>query len=193
MRTLLSTTFVIGAVAALIANVVTALVVLVASLAVGAVVRVRSLRAGSRAHRAELAKRDLRETQLEEAGVRKHGLAAATTLVDRITAADPIIAAQLELDGLLDRYVVLELATARLAALVAERKGRPVPTTSPIRTEIRGRTLALRRTCEARLAAGRDELASIDELLQFLSQRTALAAAELETECVSERLALLDE
>jgi len=155
--------------------------------------RVRAWLERSAERDAQRARREARETQLEEAGVQKLGLEDATALVDHVTAADPELAAHLELDALLDRYVELELAIVRYSCLASGHGGsRRVLESSATRTQIRNRSVALRRACEARLEDARDELASIVELLQLLVERTALNATELESDPVGERMALLD-
>jgi hypothetical protein len=145
---------------------------------------------------AQRAVREERETRLQEAGVRLDGLAAATMLVDQITETDPLLASHLELEALLERYVVLELASARCAGILADRYGaHPVPESSTTRARIRVRSAALRQACEVRLAALQDELASIIEFFQLVLQRRALEETELESESdpLGERIALLDD
>ncbi|HEX2689275.1 MAG TPA: hypothetical protein VHN14_21785 [Kofleriaceae bacterium] len=143
--------------------------------------------------KSQRARREDREARLQEAGIRVQGLVAATALVDRITASDPLLATHLELDALLDRYVVLELASARCACLLAERYGaHPVPERSMTRTRIQVRSAALRQACEMRLLALQDELASIVEFFQLVLQRSALQAMEFDADPIGERIALLD-
>jgi hypothetical protein len=138
------------------------------------------------------ARREARESRLEDAGVRKHGFAAAQLLVDRITQAAPELAAQLDLEPLLDRYVELELAARRYEACAADgRPARPAPNPSATRARIGDRLAAAQRAREARLAALRDELAGIVEFLQLLVQRGALDATVLEGDPLGERMSLL--
>jgi hypothetical protein len=155
--------------------------------------RVRGWLACSARRESQRARREDRETRLQEAGVRIQGLVAATALVDQITAIDPALATYLQLDELLDRYVVLELAAARCTFLLAEKYGAPpVPESSTTRTQIRVRSATLRQACEMRLAAQNDELAGIVEFFQLLLQRCALEATDLDADPIGERIALLD-
>jgi hypothetical protein len=73
--------------------------------------------------KSERERREVRETRLEEAGICTQGLVAAASLVDRLTAVDPVLVAQLELDGLLDRYMELELAASLYARILADTSG----------------------------------------------------------------------
>lgn len=156
--------------------------------------RVRGWLERSAQRDAHRARRDAREALLEDAGIQTHGLADAAALVDRITAASPRLAAHLELEALLDRYVELELVAARCVNLLTRREPpRAVPERSAIRTLIRSRSVALRRTCEAQLADAREELANILDLLRLLVERAALEESEIEEDLVDRRLALLDD
>jgi hypothetical protein len=138
--------------------------------------------------------REDREARLEAAGVHDHALATATLLVDEITTADPALAAYLELEALLDRYAELEITTKRYERVLARPSAvSPVPERSASRAVIRNRSEALRRTCEARLADGRDEMAGIVELLQFLLQRSVLEVTEPQADPVGNCLALLED
>jgi hypothetical protein len=185
----------LGASTAMFAGVLVALVVLGGALGtVCAAARTQRLRgwldrsARRASHRAQ---RDDRETRLEKAGVPKQGLAAVTLLLDQIIATDPALAAHLELEALLDRYVELEVAAKRYEYLLAESQARPVPQTSPIRMLIRERSTAVHRSCEARLAAAQDELASIFEFLQLLIQRSALESTDPQGDPLEQRMLLL--
>jgi hypothetical protein len=187
-----------AATASLVAGPVAALGVLGGTVgAVGAVLRIDRVRGWLQraAQRdAQHARREAREVRLEDAGIQTHGLADASALVDRITAASPGLAAHLELEALLDRYVELELVAARCVDVLNRRElPRAVPERSAIRTMIRNRSAALRRTCEAQLADAREELGSIIELLRLLVERIALEESELDDEPLDRRLALLDE
>jgi len=147
------------------------------------------------AHRAtQRVRRDGREARLEVAGLHGHELAAATLLVDEITAIDPTLATYMDLEALLDRYAELEIRAKRYECVMARPSpASPVPHRSARRALLRDRAEAMQRTCEARLADGRDELAEIIELLQFLLQRSALEATEPQSDPVGDCLALLED
>jgi hypothetical protein len=174
-----------------------ALLVLGGALGVGCVtLRMRSVRGWlerSARRASHQARRDDRADRLRGAGVRRDGLVLATRLVDQTATANPALAVQLELEELLDRYTELELAVARYERLFMEKQARPMPETSRVRAMIHERLVAVHRECEARLAAGRDELASIIELLQLLHHRSVLEVTELPIDPVGDCLALLDE
>lgn len=139
-------------------------------------------------------RRDGREARLEVAGVHGHELAAATLLVDEITAIDPTLAAYMDLEALLDRYAELEIRAKRYERVMARPSpASPVPYRSARRARLRDRSEAMQRTFEARLADGRDELAGIVELLQFLLQRSVLEATEPQADPVGDCLALLED
>ena len=138
------------------------------------------------------ARRDGREARLEEAGVPKQGLAAATLLLDQISATGSPLATHPELEEMLDRYVELEITAKRCERLLADaRRARAVPGGSETRARISDRAAAVQRACDARLASARDELASILELLQLLVQRSTLDATEVQGDPVGERMSLV--
>jgi hypothetical protein len=56
---------------------------------------------------------------------------------------------------------------------------------------IRERSTAVHRSCEARLAAAQDELASIFEFLQLLIQRSALESTDPQGAPLEQRMLLL--
>jgi hypothetical protein len=188
----------IGAGTAVLAGMLVALVVL-GGTAGAACVALRTPRGRRWSERfaqraAQRIRREHREARLEEAGVCGHALAAATLLVDQITATDPALAASLELEALLDRYVELEITTKRYERmLTGSSAAAPKPGCSATRALIHGRSEALRRTCEAWIADARDELAATVELLQFLLQRSVLAATEPQSDPVGDCIALLED
>jgi hypothetical protein len=135
------------------------------------------------------ARRERREDLLEDAGVRKQRLAAATQLVDQITAIAPVLAARLDLEPLLDRHVELELAVKRCESAAAARtRARSSRAASAIRARVAERATAVQRTCEARLAVLREELASITDFLQVIVHRCALDATALDGDPLEERM-----
>jgi len=143
---------------------------------------------------AQRLRRERREVRLEAAGVHDHGLAGAMLIVDEITTIDPELAASPELEALLDRYAELEITARRYERVLARPPAvSPLPDHATSRAVIRDRANALRRSCEARLADGRDEMAGIVELLQLLLQRSVLEATEPESDPVGDCLALLED
>jgi hypothetical protein len=145
-------------------------------------------------------RRDAREARLEEANVKDEGLTAATRLVDQIAQRDPLRAAALDLEGLLDRYAEIAIASARCRGALAtanvrrlQRLHDSLDERSPRRAVIQ-RRLAMCAEYQVRCMGFDDELAAIRELIALAAQQ---AAAGPDTSsalgaAIDERLAYLE-
>jgi hypothetical protein len=108
-------------------------------------------------------------------------------MVDRITALDPVLAAELELEDLLDRFVAITLAHARRAALAL----RPLPAQyfvgQGLAMKVGQQRLAYRAQCSRIADALDDELAAIRELVALTLERAA-TSDELDAQLESNQL-----
>lgn len=124
--------------------------------------------------------RDDRETRLEQANARRHGLQSMTELVDAIMRFDPRLAAELDLELLLDRYAELAIESARwrmaLERIDAARLFYVRCAVGARRRPIVNRRLLHWQQCRSRWLAIEDELASVYELFAALALRVAARA-----------------
>ncbi len=118
------------------------------------------------------ARRDLRETLLEDAGGRRDELAYATALADRVAELDPSLANAVE--DMLDSYVRVALAIARSRLLVSALDRAPRARSRAITAAyLQERSAMLRQETEARLTMLRDAQLATLELLQYAVERAA--------------------
>lgn len=118
------------------------------------------------------ARRDLRETLLEDAGGRRDELAYATALVDRVCELEPALADQLE--DMLDAYVRTAVAIARSRVLISALDRAPrARSRGTYATYLHERAALLRCEAEARLVQLRDTQLATVELLQYAVERSA--------------------
>jgi hypothetical protein len=132
---------------------------------------------------------DARTTELDHAGVRTDGLDEVTGLVRELWVTDPTLSRHLELETLLDHYVVVALRARRCEQMLAKTQrttSRP-PTTDQ---QIDLRRVAMRAKLQQRLRDSCDELAAVCELLCLLVQRSTLEASQFVGDPVGDRLAL---
>ena len=114
-------------------------------------------------------------------------------MVIRIERDDAALAARLELEGLLDRYVSL-LASRDRHADVAERTTRmPYARTRPLAAKIAARRLAHHAHCRREIERLDDELDTIVELVALAAQMAACPILESGEGAIERRLWELDE
>jgi hypothetical protein len=118
--------------------------------------------------------------------------------VDRISALDPVLAAELELEDLLDRFVAIAAAHARRAELVLRPLPSPHFVGQGLAVKVGKQRLAYRAQCSRIADALDDELAAIRELVALTLERAStsdeldaqLEATQLESE-VARRMWIL--
>lgn len=162
----------------------------VAALLVAAVVAATTWIAGGRAgvqqriaderrRRARSARRDRRETRLEEAGVRRDEILELVALVDLI-ARDASDARCDDLEDLLDCYADAAIARARYAwlarageraRLVRALRAASQPTAAPARRHVLERRLAAWEAYDRRSLELADQIATLAELLRLMAAR----------------------
>lgn len=137
--------------------------------------------------RARYGRRDARERALSAASYQRDTLHELTRLVDDIERADPDLAARLELEPLLDRFV--ELANGHERAMRAVGMASRVQlericeslhddaAADPRRAALADLRLRCQRECEARAEHFADELALVADLIHLAAQRTACPEA----------------
>jgi hypothetical protein len=130
-----------------------------------------------------------RETRLVEARAPTHGLDEATRLAREVEACDPVIAHYLDLEALLDRYVVAAVQVQRCERALALTR-RDSVRESPLRDELEERQWDARTQLQMRISAYRDELEEIPEVFCLLLQRSVLDATELVDDLIGEQLRL---
>jgi hypothetical protein len=124
--------------------------------------------------------RDERETRLEQASIRRAGLATLTELTDAITRCDPSAAERLELERLLDQYAEMAIASERWRNVVGREdvcrqlRARPHPGT--LHHELVDRRLAHAQHCLDQWCALQEQLAVIHELIAIYTIRSAIDA-----------------
>jgi hypothetical protein len=165
----------------------------------------RTVRAHMTAHAERLERRRIRRrrrARLDRAGVPAADLYELVAIVDDVTRADPLAAARLDLENLLDTYAGLAIAhhhcaeqlnridreslVRRLAALDASRRS--------TRRELIERRLAARQETETRAAVLADRLAEIVELVRLYGDLASAPDVHqlLDAEILDRRLAQIE-
>ena len=162
----------------------------------------RRLLADSAVERDHQARRAARMRKLPVGSLGRDVLNELTYLADEVACRDPALAERLDLEGLLDRHVVLTLAHERALRAVAmvdraqlERLCNALaadPRASPRRREMSQRRLRCQLECEAKAARIADELAIVSDLIRLIAQRAASPDELVVDEVIERQLAELD-
>jgi hypothetical protein len=189
---------------------VTAVTMSLAALAITLIVVIpwfladRTVRAHMAAHSQRVQRKRIRRrrrARLERAGVAVTDLYELIAIVDDVTRADPLTAARLDMENLLDSYAGLAIAhhhcTEQLGRIDREslvRRLAALETTRSARRELIERRLAARQQTEARAQVLADRLAEIVELVRLYGD---LASAPevgdlLDTDILDRRLAQIE-
>jgi hypothetical protein len=122
--------------------------------------------------------RDERETRLEQANIRRDGLASLTELTDEITRWDPSRAERLELEALLDQYAEIAIISEQWRNVVASedlcRQLHARPRVGTLHHEMVDRRLAHAQLCLDRWSELQDQLAVINEMVAIYTIRAAI-------------------
>jgi hypothetical protein len=166
------------------------LALMMVPLLVGAdIPRVKRSLEGRAQRRALRARRELRETRLENAQFRRDGLFELTTLVDSIVSNGASHGEQMDLEELLDHYVdvacaraqcqIAVVATDRTSLVHALESVSPRSPQAELRRTLIERRIACWTEARDRAAVLDEELAVTTELVRLLAQRSALAGIEV--------------
>lgn len=178
-------------------------VLLVAIVASASMPRLHPVLARTALRRAKVARRLARRRAIAPSLFAMQTLAELTLLVDQIESDDPATARRLDLEALLDRYVIVTLAQERAlrAASMSDRLQlerdrmlcRADLHPDPRRIDLTERRIALLDRCEAMASSLSGELSTITDLVRLIAQQVACPEDLAADDTIERQLADLDE